>query len=447
MKTCRQRWHHLGLLLAVALGFVLAPGSGRAFEPVQRSISSSQQFIVYCSDARLRLAVTGYVETAKRDVLEALGVGDHWKFPIVIELRRPVSTDVGQPLRQVGLIETEGGWKVQIDVVLREDEFKQVRFPQLIIRGILLELAYRKHPPTVGLSYHQPPSWLVEGLARNMQVKATAMEPNGAVFRQLIETGHLPSIQDFLKSNVETMDPTSLTVHGSCAASLLDMLAGLPGGQAALVRMLEGLGESDGDPVALLLKHFPTLGGNEVALEKWWTLGLARYSTLDRHLALNVTETDARLTPLLNLTVVTDVKKGTKQEFTLANYKEFIKYPGAKAALFAQSNTLAGLIPQAHPLLRPVVAEYQRIATELANGKKRRMDEALSEAANFRVMIVQRMDKVADYLNWYEATQMSERSGAFDDYLKGAKAIEKMAPPKRNDSISKYIDMVQREFE
>jgi len=448
MKPRRHRWVCLSLSLWMALGLFLLPAPPvRAFDFLQRSISKSAQFIVYSPDVRLRLAVTGYAETAKQDVLETLGLGDHWKFPIVINLQRPASTDTSGLLSQVRLIQTEGGWKAQIDVVLRDGEFKNVRFPQLVIRAILLELAYRDHPPEIGSHYTEPPSWLVEGLAQNIQARAAESQPNAALFRQLIETGQLPKIRDFLKDNVGVMDPASLAVYGSCASSLVDLLAGTPGGRASLARMLKGLGESDGDPVALLLKYFPTLGGSETELEKWWTLGLAHYSSLDHNLSLSLPETDARLAPLLRIAVVTDEKKKTSAEFEIADYKAFRKYPGAKAALLAQSGELAKLLGQAHPLMRPVVLEYQRIANELALGKTRRMDEALSNVAEYRGLMVDRMDKIDDYLNWYEATQMPEQSGAFEDFIQGAKAMEKWTPPKRNDPISNYIDQLQREFE
>ena len=108
---------------------------------------------------------------------------------------------------------------------------------------------------------------------------------------------------------------------------------------------------------------------------------------------------------------------------------------------------LSNLLQQAHPLLRPVVLEYQRIFTELAAGKTRHINEALHDVASYRGLIVDRMDKIEDYLNWYEATQTPEQSGAFDDFLQGAKAMEKWTPPKRNDAISTYIDQLQREFE
>ena len=430
-----------------ALVFLWVPAPGRALDPVPRSVSRSRQFVVYSADARLRMAVASYVETAKQDVLETFGVGDHWKFPIVIDLKPAVSTDSKQPLSRVSLVETEGGWKVQIDVVLREGEFKTVRLPQAVIRAILLELACREHPPTIGAPYTEPPSWLLEALVHNMQTRATGTEPNAALFRQLIETGNLPKIRDFLTNKVEVMDATSLAVYSACASSLLEMLVATPDGKASLTRMVKGLGDSDGDAVAQLLKHFPALGGSEAALEKWWTLGLARYSILDSHLARTVPETDARLTAILKLTLVTDEKKGTKEDYTLADYKTFLKHPGAKAVLYEQCNALGQLMTQAHPLLRPVVLEYQRIAIDLARGKTRRMDGALRSIEEYRGLIVDRMDKISDYMNWYEATQVTGQSGAFEDFLKAGREMEKATPPKRNDAISNYLDQVQREFE
>jgi len=447
MKTVWHWRHSLGSLLVAALGLFCVLGSASATDFTQRSVSKSGQFIVYSSDVRLRLAVSDYVETAKQDVLEALGLGDHWKFPIVVNLRRPASTDTGQALRQVRLIQTESSWRVEIEILLREGELKQVRFPQLVTRALLLELAYRDHPPAVGTPCIDPPSWLVEGLAENMQVRATGSKPNAALFRQLIETGRIPKIQDFLANNIEVMDATSLAVHDSCASSLVDMLAGTPEGKPAFARMIKGLWDSNGDPVALLLKYFPALGGSATSLEKWWTLGLARYSTLDNTASLTVAETDTRLTALLTLSVVTDEKSKTKKAFELADYKNFLKFPSAKPALLAQSAALGELMRQTHPLMRPVIQEYIRISNNLATGKKRGMEEALRAIVNYRELIVTRMDNIDDYLNWYEATQMPEQSGAFDDFLRGAKAMENWTPPKRNDAISKYIDQLQREFQ
>jgi hypothetical protein len=424
----------------------LVPQAVRGIGAAQRTISQSGQFVVYCPDVRMRLAVASFAETVKRDVLETLKAGDHWKMPVVIDLRLPSSTDPGRVLSRVQLIQTDGGWKTEVDITLREGQFKEVRFPQLIVRAILLEMAYRDRPPEVGKTYNEPPAWLVEGLAQISQRRATGAMPNAALFKQMIETGKLQGIGDFLRSNVTPMDATSLAVYDMCAASLVNLLMELPGGAAGLAKLVKELPASDGDPVALLLKSFPALGGTETSLEKWWTLGLAKTSVSDGAWSISAAETDAKLAPILTLTLVTDEKKKTKTDFALPDYKTYLKNPGARPALAGKAAALAELMGQAHPLMRPVVQEYLRIVQTLAQGKTRGMDKALQAVSDYRSLIVQRMDKIEDYLNWYEATQMPEQSGAFADYMKNAKAFEKQAPPKRNDAISRYIDQLEREF-
>ncbi|XHR28496.1 MAG: hypothetical protein ACFUZC_21595 [Chthoniobacteraceae bacterium] len=424
----------------------LVPQMARGMGAAQRSISQSGQFVIYCPDVRMRLAVASFAETAKRDVLETLKVGDHWKMPVVIDLRLPSSTDPNRVLSRVQLIQTDGGWKTEVDITLREGQFKDVRFPQLMVRAILLEMAYRDRPPGVGSRYNEPPAWLVEGLAQISQRRATGASPNAPLFRQMIETGKLQGIGAFLRSNVAPMDGTSLDVYDMCAASLVNLLIDMPGGPAGLAKLVKELPSSDGDPVALLLKSFPSLGGSETSLEKWWTLGLARTSVSDGASMITAAETDARLTPILTLSLVTDEKKKTKTDFALSDYKTYLKNPGARPALAAKGGALAVLLARAHPLMRPVVQEYLRIVSMLAQGRSRGMDKALADVVAYRSLIVGRMDKIEDYLNWYEATQMPEQSGAFADYMKSAKAFEKQAPPKRNDAISRYIDQLEREF-
>ncbi len=430
----------------LALPF-LSPQTGQALDLTQRSVSTSRQFIIYCPDVGLRMAVTSFVETTKADVLEILGTGDHWKLPIVVNMERPSANEPASgPLCRVQLLNTEGGAKVEIDLTLRQEQFKEIRFPQQVIRAILLELAYREHLPGEGEHYVEPPAWLVEGLAVQLQTHASGSLPNAALFKQLIETGRLPKISDFLTSNVSVMDSTSRAIYGACASSLIDMLTGLPDGRASLGLMVRKINQPDSG-ASLLLKTFPALGGSEASLEKWWTLGLAHFSASDLYLTLDVPATDARLTPLLSLQIVTDAKKGTKETFQLGDYKAFLKYRTSRAALYTQASALAALEPKTHPLLRPVVLEYQRIASQLARGKTGGIDASLRAVGKYRAIIVERTDKISDYLNWFEATQMSEPSGDFDSYLKAANALENAPQPKRDDPLSRYIDQVEREFE
>ncbi len=439
---------------AVALLAFLAGGGtpaqtaeSLATKLARRSVSSSRQFIVYCPDTRLRLAVTGYVETLKAGVLETLGLGDTWKYPIIVNMERPSTIAPDRPLSRLRLSETEAGPRVDLDVLIRQEDFHEVHFPQLVVRAVLLEIACQAHPPGGNREFFLPPAWLVEGIAERLQARATGREPNAALFRTMIEAGHLPKIRDFMRSDVETMDETSRKIFAACSSSLLEMLADLPNGRASLARAVRDLQSSGTDSVGLLLKNFPALGGSEESLEKWWTLGLARFSALDRFRSLNVADTDASLQPLLKIEVITDEKSGKKSTFALEDFKKFVKQRTAKAPLRQRVAMLRALLPRAHPLMQAVVEEYAGIATSLSEGKMRGIEKSLAETANLRKMIVERTDKIADYLNWFEATQMPEPSGAFDSYLRTVKELQSAPLPRRNDALSRYLDQMEREVE
>ncbi len=412
-----------------------------------RSVSSSRQFIVYCADVGMRIAVTGHVETLKGHVLRELGLGDRWQFPIVISMTPPATTDPTRPLCEVRLVNTDDGSRIEINLTLREEQLREVRFPQQVIRAILLEIAYRGQPPADGTRYIEPPAWMIEGLAEHFHALNATSQPNAALFRQLIETGKLPAITDFIMSDLFVMDSTSRAIYAECAYSLFEMLSGLPQGQESLVQLLRDLPRCEGRQVALLLRSFPSLGGSEAALEKWWTLGLARFSAMDRYAALSVTETAAALAPLLELEIATDAAGKERRRFTLDQYREFLRYPTARPALQTRLASLLQLGSRAHPLLRPVLQEYQSVITRLLNRRFKGVDQTLEAMGRYQALVVERTGQITDYLNWYEATQIPERSGAFESYLKAARHLQQEPAPKRYDALSQYIDQVQREFE
>jgi hypothetical protein len=451
----RQRGKLLGAFLRIFIFwfiFNLVHFGAYAVDPSRdlmgRSVSSSRQFIVYCQDARLRMAVTSFVEEAKESVLQTLGTGDQWKIPIVINFRASRTTEPGRPLSSLAFLKTDAGPSIQIEITLRTEQFKQIAFPQLIVRAVLLDIAYRTHPPGDGEHFNEPPSWLVEGMAQRINERnSSKANSNAALFEQMIEAGRLPKIRDFLGSNVSIMDSTSRSIHASCASALIQMLSELPDGSASLFAMVRRLGESTLDPTTRLLTYFTALKGSEASLEKWWTLGIARLAASERYLGLTVPETNSKLTTLLSFQIITDEKQKTSEMFTLADYAKMAKIPAAKPALEACQNSLAGLMAQSHPLMRPVVNEYQRILMELSKGNLKNINEELEAISAYRLAVVQRAEQIADYLNWYEATQSPQLSGAFDSYLKAAAEIQNQAPLKRDDPVSLYLDQVEREFE
>ena len=159
---------------------------------------------------------------------------------------------------------------------------------------------------------------------------------------------------------------------------------------------------------------------------------------------MTVEETEKRLVPLLEIELVID-KAGTKKTFAIGEYAQFIKLPAARVAMAARQKAMVALSAQANPLFRPIVADYDEIFSLLARGKTRRISERLEGIEEFRAIVLHRMDQIADYLNWYEATQFGTHTNAFDSYLKAANEVSR-EEARRSDPIARYLDLLEKEY-
>jgi hypothetical protein len=410
----------------------------------ERSISRSHQFIVYSADPIARAAVAMDAEDVKDKFLELLSSRDFWKNPIIIQLHPLDSADPGQPPSQLRLINTEEGFKIDLSIVLGFDP-REAHFPQQLVRALLLEYAYRNQPALVsaGASYAQPPPWLVDGIAR----LSADPDPDSdaGLFRSLILSGRTPTLALFLSENPTTLDGPSLDLYSACSMSLVRLLLQLPNGHVLLQGFIRHWPGPNADPEAELLKAFPALDSGGESLEKWWALGLASLSASDRYQGLSLAETSQQLDALLKFDVAVN-KAGKTQSFTLDQYPAFQKAPGASPALNNLGMRLLGLEAQSNPLMREVVAAYQDLAVELSHHQASHLKARLAALADYRARLAGHMDQIADYLNWYEATQRTQASGSFDEYIRTADALDKDAPPARADPISKYMDSVEQEL-
>jgi hypothetical protein len=227
--------------------------------------------------------------------------------------------------------------------------------------------------------------------------------------------------------------------------SLVRLLLNLPNGHVLMQNLIRHWPGPNADPEAELLKVYPALDSGSESLEKWWTLGLASLSTTDRYQGLSLDETSRQLDDLLKFDVTMD-KTGKTQTFTLDQYPTFRKAPGAVAALDNLSLHLLGLEAQASPLMRDVIAAYQTLAVELAHHQANHLQSQLAALADYRSRLTSHMDEIADYLNWYEATQRTQASGSFDEYIHTADQTENDPGPRRTDPISTYMDSVEQQL-
>ena len=411
----------------------------RAIDLRQRSESGSRQFVVYSEDVRLRQRVASFAEETKGLVLQLLSESDLWRAPVVITLERAKTGEVAPPVR-LRVAETQPGFKIEIQVKMGDDP-QAIDLQKLLLRAVLLEYAYREKGIAAGESVVEAPWWVVEGLLE--MAGRSEQTPDGGLFRRLIDTNRLPPLENFLREKPDELGPTALAVDRALAMSLLQLLIEQPGGRTSLARLVRDWPQSNGDPVALLTRNFPTLGQGP-KLQKWWTLSLARFAAVDRYQGLTTGETEATLAPLLELEVVIN-KVGEKKKFSVGEFDQYLKFPASRAVIEARHAEIVALSTRASALYRPVVADYEEIFTLLGRRKTRGLRGRLEQVEEGRRFVLRRTTEIADYLNWFEATQMQTRSSAFDNYLKTAKELSEQ-DQKHKDPIGRYLDELEQEL-
>jgi hypothetical protein len=129
----------------------------------------------------------------------------------------------------------------------------------------------------------------------------------------------------------------------------------------------------------------------------------------------------------------------------VADYAQFMKFPGSRATLASRHAEILQLSTRANALLRPVVDDYEKTFTLLARGKTHGLRARLAKTEEYRAFALRRTSDIADYLNWFEGTQMKSRSETFDDYLKTANEISEQ-DRKQTGPISQYLDALEQEF-
>ena len=421
----------------------LIAGAAWGADLKNRSTSRTGQFIVYCDDRELRSRVVSFAEELKTDMLQVLRESDAWssaRAPIVVTIDPAAPGERIVPV-QVRWVNTVAGPKIDVVVRIGSDP-SEVNLQTHLLKAMLLEMSYRDRPlPDGNQAIVDPPWWLVEGIIETVRTRNGF---GGAdVFKSIVNTEKLPSLERFLMQPPLNLDSAAGAVDRACAMCLVEALLGLPNGGSNLVRFIQSWPAAAGDVQGALAAQFPVLADTEHALAKWWALQLARYSTSDRTTGLTLQDTNQQLAALLSFDIAID-KTGKTQRFEVQNFPNFVKLPGLKLAMQTQEVKLVVLHANAHPLFRPVLKEYQDIFRQLSMKKTRGIADRISSIEQYRETVVSQMGQITDYLNWYEATQPAGRTGLFDPYIRRA---EKMAQPAPVDPrITAYLDQLEQDF-
>jgi hypothetical protein len=403
------------------------------------SVSPSRQFVIYGADAALRGTVSELAEQTKANLLALLRQRDEWKTAVVINLQPQQANLPEIPPADLRVSQTGFGVKFQLDLTVGQN-LDGALIERQLLRVILLEMIYRDGGDLVsGTTLAGPPDWLVEG--------ALALTPGRnreALIRALSITDKGKLLGEFLGQRFDLLDSAGRTLYRAYSVALVQLLLDAGGGRACLARYISNLSHASNDPIADLKASFPPL---REELEKKWRSTVARLSEHQTYQLLTFAESERRLDELLQ-TKISDAShnRGRPKRADLGELARRKLSSDEKSAVNQMNQELLLLIGRAHPVLRPVAREYQQITALLVRGKRRGIAKRLSHLEGTRRDLTARMDEIDDYMNWFEATQMQNQSGAFNDYLNAANQSQ-VSPPRRRDPLSVYLDALEDQIE
>ncbi len=402
------------------------------------SVSPSREFVIYGADAALRGTISELAEQTKSNLLALLHQRDEWKTAVIINLQPQQANFPEIPPANLRVSQTGFGVKLQLDLTVSQNLDASLIERQLL-RAILFEMIYRDEGDLApGTTLVEPPDWLVEG--------ALALTP-GRERESLMEalsTNKGKSLEEFLGQRFDLLDSAGRTLYRAYSVALVQLLLDEGGGRARLGRYISNLSQASNDPVADLKARFPQLRED---LEKKWRSTVARLSEHQTYQLLSFAESERRLDELLQIKISDGSRnRGQTKPANLSELSRRKLSPEEKAAVDHMGQALLLLVGTAHPVLRPVARQYQQIAALLARGKRRGIAKRLPHLDSTRKELAARMGDIDDYMNWYEATQMQNQSGAFSEYLKVSDQSQ-VSAPRRRDPLSVYLDALEDQIE
>ena len=441
------------------------------------SRSSSRQFIVHGKDSKARGAVCVFCEEVKEDLLSLIKQRDRWRYPVVIQLRGDTTNIKSSSIKPSVYKLPGGSYRLQIDAFLG-DSFKAKNLKDELLHLLLAEIILKSNPDMQSLSKKKIlPDWLRIGLAEAIEYRKD--RESAMLFSSIFKRGKVMSINQIFESEIQDMNSVSEAVYRTSCCGLILALLSQQDGPDKLRKYISSLAVHKGPSIDLLEKVFPGTAESKNSMEKWWALKLAELAQPTVTDVLSPLKTEAELNACLKIVFPENIKGvkqqsthskktsrgimsflkfkgkdneplkkgigGERREFHIDEYRQFISYPNLDKSLKPNENRLLFLSYRAFPLHRPMIHEYQKILLQIVAGNVKGIDQKLTRLSILRALISQSTEDANDYLNWYEATQLKMRSGAFLEYQKTLNDLNRPLPP-RKDNLSKYLDEIENEF-
>src|SRR5437773_8016936 len=158
-----------------------------------RTVSPSQQFVIYGANAALRGAVSELAEQTKVNLLALLRQPDRWKTAVIINLQPQQANLPEIPPAELRFSQTGFGLKLQLDLTIAQDLDGSLVKRELL-RAILLEMIYRKEPDIApDTAFVEPPDWLLDGV-----LALTPGRDRGPLIEALSVSDKRISLEEFL---------------------------------------------------------------------------------------------------------------------------------------------------------------------------------------------------------------------------------------------------------
>ncbi|MFK5924393.1 MAG: hypothetical protein QM496_19630 [Verrucomicrobiota bacterium] len=471
----RSRWGAgvlLWALLAVGQAFSQADVEVRKLGK-NESISRSGQILVRSPDAKQRAVMASFADSVSVELGKVLGDGRvNWVYPIEIETRGSLG-DAGVTGRTlVTRIDLLDGDKLVLRLFVKlSDEFSRQQFSREILRLLLLERMLRAHQGGDQLAGRrlEVPHWILSGVDGLIEYRRLGRPSD--LYAGIVRSRQLLSVDGMIKGNPEELDSLSRATYEASAAALLGALFDQKAGAKNFGELLSKLILYDGDAQLLLKQEFPGLRGGENSVDKWWALQVASMGELQAMEFMTAKETEARLTKALQVNfsqasqiapVPTGKMKkpgfwkkwvsfGKKKETSFGSgrvhdFEQFYKQKDYKRVLEQTQLNLRSLKHRGFPLYVPVIKAYEEAVTLLLDDKRKNVAANLQKIDEQRGRITETIQRMEDYLNYYEATQLVEPGKDFEKYHKTRERLRRQKPPTRPDRISKYLDAMEKMY-
>jgi len=434
------------------------------------SLSRSGQILVRSEDANGRGVMASFADTISVELGKVLGDQKvTWVYSIEIETKGSMA-DVGVTGRtMVTRIDLIEGDKFVLRLFVKlSDEFSRQQFSRELLRLLLLErmLRNQKNVDKIEGKRLEVPHWVLSGV--NGLIEYRRMGRPSDLYAGMVRSRQLLSVDEILKGDPDKLDSLSRASYDASAAALLGALFDQVNGPKSFGSLLSKLILSDGNAQLLLKEEFPGLRGGEHSVDKWWSLQIATMGELQAMEYMEAEKTEALLDAALVVNFPdgekgagTEPKKtgfwkklfpfGKKKgaEFTkgrIHDFDQFYKRKNYENVLEQSQLKLRTLKYNCFPLYVPLITSYENVVIRLKDGKRKGVAEELEGIDAERERIGETMQRVVDYLNYYEATQLEGPGADFEKYHQTREKLRRKKPPARSDRISKYLDEVEREF-